>query len=303
VPKPLREFAVALVQGFDAADPARISAREVLEEWSGPAAAGGSTFRPVRGYGAMLEYMQRTLRPDRVTLQLGAVVRAVAWRKGHVEVAAERLGAPLHLRAKRAIITLPLGVLQLPETAAGFVRFSPALNVGTRNAIAHLAAGPVIKLALTFTRPFWEDVNAGRYCNAAFFHAPLAVFPTFWTSLPARTSTLIAWTGGPNAARLAGLGAAGIIACALQSLQAIFGRRDLAASLENVAWHDWQRDRYARGAYSYVLAQGANARQALARPIQQTLYFAGEACDTGGEAATVAGALRSGADAARQALN
>jgi monoamine oxidase len=70
--------------------------------------------------------------------------------------------------------------------------------------------------------------------------------------------------------------------------------------LERIAWHDWQSDPYSRGAYSYVLVNGSRARRVLARPIEDTLFFAGEATDTTGEAATVGGALQSGLTAAKQ---
>jgi predicted flavoprotein YhiN len=40
----------------------------------------------------------------------------------------------------------------------------------------------------------------------------------------------------------------------------------------------------------------------LARSLQSTLYFAGEACDIEGEAGTVGGALASGRRAAREVL-
>lgn len=46
----------------------------------------------------------------------------------------------------------------------------------------------------------------------------------------------------------------------------------------------------------------ANARETLAKPLRDTLFFAGEAADTEGEAGTVAGALQSGARAARPVL-
>jgi len=49
-----------------------------------------------------------------------------------------------------------------------------------------------------------------------------------------------------------------------------------------------------------VLVNGSRARRALARPTDDTLYFAGEATDTTGEAATVGGALQSGVAAAQQ---
>jgi hypothetical protein len=50
-----------MVEGFDAADSTRISARSVLDEWTGPAAADGPTFRPMRGYDALMQFIRDTL--------------------------------------------------------------------------------------------------------------------------------------------------------------------------------------------------------------------------------------------------
>lgn len=94
-----------------------------------------------------------------------------------------------------------------------------------------------------------------------------------------------------------------IISAVLDSLRTIFGRRlDYRSLLEGFCWHDWQRDPFACGAYSYVLANGATARHSLAQPVEDTLFFGGEACATGNEAASVGGALQSGKRAARQLL-
>lgn len=67
-------------------------------------------------------------------------------------------------------------------------------------------------------------------------------------------------------------------------------------------FHDWQADPHARGAYSYVTVDGRGARRRLAEPTEDTLFFAGEATDFSGEAATVAGAIASGVRAAREVL-
>ena len=64
--------------------------------------------------------------------------------------------------------------------------------------------------------------------------------------------------------------------------------------------HNWARDPYSRGAYSYVGVGGGDARAVLATPLAGTLFFAGEATDTTGDPATVTGALRSGARAAEE---
>ena len=66
--------------------------------------------------------------------------------------------------------------------------------------------------------------------------------------------------------------------------------------------HDWQRDPYALGAYSYVKTGGMSAREMLATPLHNSVFFAGEATAQGGEGGTVAGALESGTAAARMVL-
>jgi monoamine oxidase len=114
---------------------------------------------------------------------------------------------------------------------------------------------------------------------------------------------LNAWAGGPNAARLFGKSEAELAQLAIDSLQSGFGRKARIRRLLDRAYlHDWQADPFSRGAYSYVIAGGQSARRALAAPVQGTLFFAGEASDTGGESGTVAGALQSGMRAARQVL-
>jgi monoamine oxidase len=301
VPSAVRQLACMIVEGFDAADPSRISAQEVLDEWNGPAAADGPTFRPARGYDALIQAMRQALPAERATIKLGTVVQAVTWRKGHVTIEAERHGESIRVQAERAIVTLPLGVLQLPAASPNAIRFTPELR-SKRTALAHLASGPVIKVAMHFARPFWAELHGSRYRDAAFFFAPKTAFPTFWTSLPLRSSLLVAWCAGPRADRLAGKSENEIVAKVMESLRAIFGRRNYPSLLEHVWWHDWQRDPFSCGAYSYVTAQGGRARSTLARPVDDTLFFSGEACDTKGEAATVGGALTSGVRAAQQVL-
>ena len=132
---------------------------------------------------------------------------------------------------------------------------------------------------------------------------PDAPFATFWTPAPARAPLLVAWAGGPRALRLStGASAAQITRKALVSLEKLFGNElDVASELRGYYYHDWQQDPFARGAYSYVTVGGSEARAALAQPIEDTLFFAGEATDAE-EEGTVTGALQSGRRAAREIL-
>lgn len=302
LPPRLRTFARMLVEGFDAADSARVSTHEILDEWNGANAADAPTFRPANGYAAIIDAIAATLPSSLVRVQMNSVVREVRWQRGAVTVAGEYLGETFAVEAPRTIVTLPLGVLQLPPESPHGVRFAPAIP-GMRDALGMIGSGPVLKVILRFQEPFWEQLDRGRYRRAAFFQAPGEVFPTFWTSLPMRSSHIVAWSAGPNVARLGSRDADQVVRTALRTLQSIFGRRVVVFEHCIGAYvHDWQADPFACGAYSFLIAGGSGARKRLAAPVRDTLYFAGEAFDIEGGSATVGGALQSGRRAAQLVL-
>ncbi|RPI43948.1 MAG: FAD-dependent oxidoreductase [Betaproteobacteria bacterium] len=295
-----RTVARRMVEGYDAADPHQASARAIVAEWTGESAGRDMNFRPRGGYGPLLAALAAELEGSDARLRLHSVVRSIEWARGRVVVEGTFLSQPFCEEAARAIVTLPLGVLQLAPSAPGAVRFRPSI-AEKRAALAALASGPALKVILRFRSAFWERLANGRYRNAGFFQATEAAFPTFWTMHPIRAPVLVAWAGGPRAARMSGADASEIIRHALESSRALFGAQ-VNEELEAAYVHDWQRDPYACGAYSYVRVGGANARKALAAPLSDTLYFAGEATDYEGETGTVAGALQSGLRAAREIL-
>jgi monoamine oxidase len=280
-----RGFARMMVEGFDAADPARASARAIVEEWRAGAQLGAQ-FRPLGGYGKLLEFLAQGVR-----IQLQTNVRSVRWKPGMVQVESEFRGQAFSAGARRAIVTLPLGVLQ-----SDAVRFTPALRE-KRQALHKLVPGPVVKIGLRFHSAFWE----ARDPEVAFFHSPGGAFPTFWTPLPLRAPVLIGWAGGPKADRFSGVSEKAVLQEAMKSLRSIFNEVP-ESELAGFFMHNWQSDPFARGAYSYVAVGGEGGREALQAPLADTLYFAGEATDTEGEAGTVAGALQSGIRAARELL-
>lgn len=284
LPVKTKDLARMMVEGFDAADPRRVSMRSIAEEWSG-GELGASQSRPEGGYGALLGWLANAIVANGSELRLGALVSNVRWKPGAVMVSGRFLGERFTVRAKRAIVTLPLGVLQ-----AGTLRFPEK-----RAALRKLASGPVIRVAMRFHRPFWEK----RARGVAFFHSPAAPFPTCWTPLPTRAPLLTAWAGGPKAARLTGSSARKLVDAALASVESLFGRGPRAL-LAAAYVKDWMHDPYSRGAYSYVLVGGMGAREELAAPLDGTVFFAGEATESE-EAGTVAAALRSGIRAAREA--
>ena len=63
----------------------------------------------------------------------------------------------------------------------------------------------------------------------------------------------------------------------------------------------WARDSFARGSYSHALPGKAGARAVLAQPVEERLFFAGEACSAG-SFSTAHGAYETGVAAAEAAL-
>jgi monoamine oxidase len=277
VPKLTRLLGTMMVQGFDAADPGLASAREIVDEWT---EVSSLQPRPLGGYGPLLEFLARETK-----VQLQTVVREVRWTRSSVELRGAFRGQPWSAWAPRAVITLPLGVLQ-----SRLVRFTPKV----RKPLDKLESGPVVRVAMAFRNAFWENAHPGN----AFFHSPNAPFPTFWTPLPMHAPLLTAWAGGPKAARLTGSSEKNLLTEALESVRSVLGSIEEPCAF---AIHDWQADPYARGGYSYVRVGGTGARGELAEPLEETLYFAGEATDTE-QSGTVGGALASGLRAAKEIL-
>jgi monoamine oxidase len=254
-------------------------------------------FTLAKGYGALLKALVDELPPKRVTLQLETPVREIAWRHGNVRVATARG----EFSAAAAIITVPLGVLQAAETERGALRFDPPLRQ-KRRLLSHLKMGHVIRVTLRFDARAWRRLLPkplqGARGGFGFIHSRLKGVPVWWAL--SNQPVLTGWAGGPAAEALDGKSTHQITEQALSSLSRVFDRpkADLRGALRDVATHNWSRDPFSRGAYSFVRAGYDDAPEKLRAPVRDTLFFAGEAMADGEEIGTVPGALNSGLRAA-----
>ena len=304
-----RTLAAEFIQGFHAADLDRISARSLADGGSpGDDPDEKRMARFIDGYDSVPTRLARGLDD---AIRLRSIVTAIDWTRGAVQVAlAPRRGRrTTSVRARAAIVTLPLGVLQAQPPAPGAVTISPDPRA-FRAALDTLASGSVVRLILSFSEPFWTDRKPrGGTRGAAlacmhFLHTLHAPIPIWWTSFPVRAPMLTGWVGGPRARELARQGPEGILTAALDTLASHFGmrHRTLAGLVTGFWTHDWREDPFSRGAYSYPLVGGSEAAKTLSRPIQGTLFFAGEAVDSEMRSGTVHGAIGSGRRAAKAAL-
>ncbi|HEV8629204.1 MAG TPA: NAD(P)/FAD-dependent oxidoreductase [Thermoanaerobaculia bacterium] len=292
-----REF----VESFHAADAAEVSVRWLAPEpREQPSETVFQVARVEGGYDGLPRWLARELEAE---LRLQSPVAAIAWRRGHVEVTLRR-EAPgdRRLVARAAIVTVPLGVL---AAAAGALLLQPD-PPRIRRACARLAMGAVTRLVCWFRTPPWsagpDAPQPERLARASFIQTSGPTFRVWWTSYPLSWPLVVAWTGGPRAAAIAARGRGAVESTAMAELAAALGvpRRAVTSRLVATWMHDWQADVHSRGAYSYARVGGAGTARSLSRPVEGTLFFAGEATDAGGRTGTVEGALASGLRAARQ---
>ena len=294
------------VEGFHGAIAERISVHSLVRSRdAGTGVDSSRSFRFTQGYGSLLRVFEDALPPALVGIRLNSVVRAVRWAAQDVRVEAQTQNGIVEFSAPRAIITLPLGVLQASPDAPGAVRFEPALEQKA-SALRLLYMGQTIRISLVFSERWWEKIVArgaepGTLRGMSFVFSHLEWFPTWWAS---SVATLTGWAASRRGERLNGKSGEFIKNKALESLSAIFDipRQTLEGMLQSWHVHDWQSDPYARGAYSYVGVGGESAQAELAAPVAGTLFFAGEATNIEGQHGTVHGAIATGERAAMEIL-
>jgi monoamine oxidase len=300
------------VEEFNAADISTVSVQALLMEQRASAANDGDrAFRIAQGYDQLVAALAATCDPSWVTIELGRIARRVIWQRGHVEVQTKGAGGSGHrsFTARHAVITLPLGVLQASMDARGAVEFHPPL-ADHADAARQLAMGQVVKLTLRFRERFWEHDRLPLATKSmdprrmSFVYGRAAVPPTWWTAYPVIAPQLTGWAGGPTATRLVNQPEHMIIDRALDALVDVLGvpRGRIAEALVATHTHNWHADPFARGAYSYVTVNGLDAVRVLAAPVENTLFFAGEATNTDGHTGTVHGAIATGQRAAHEIL-
>ncbi len=309
-----REWAIAYVSGFNAADPAIVGVHWLVREMRAEEKIQGDrAFRAQRGYATLIDVFQGQLGRARVSIRTSTVVERIQWDRRGAEVTAQGPGGTTTSFARRVVITVPLGVLQARTDDKGSIRFIPELPQDKRDAIANGMMGKVIRVTLLFKKRFWNDLplaaargKAGkkRMGGMSFLLSHDDWFPTWWTMAPEKLPFLVGWAPFHCAERLSGKDESFVLEQSLRTLHRLLGISvaELQSLFERMYVHDWQNDPFSRGAYSYGKAGAEGTEEALAAPVSGTLFFAGEATDLGGHNGTVHGAIASGQRAAAEII-
>ncbi|HEV7387734.1 MAG TPA: NAD(P)/FAD-dependent oxidoreductase [Gemmatimonadaceae bacterium] len=303
-----RALALQFVEGFHAADPRLISAIALAEGGSpGNDREEQRMMRITSGYHGVPAWLAAGLG-DRIALE--RVVDRIEWGRGAAKVhARDPDGQSMTVSAKAVIITVPVAVLFAEAGEEGSIELSPEVHV-IEKMKNRLEMGSVARVTMLFGERWWTGKLGAvpkdqSLDTMSLVRGETDEFPVCWTLHPAHLPAMVCWTGGPAAKRMADLPYEERLGRAVTGLAKNLGvtRRRVESQLEAAWSHNWDRDPYARGAYSYPMVGGAHAAKELARPVEKTIWFAGEAADAEGRNGTVNGAIGSGRAAAKAAAD
>jgi monoamine oxidase len=304
-----KQHALRYVVGFNAADPNLVGVHWLIHEKEAEERIDGDrAFRPATGYGFLVDQFSRDIEAGQGEICLNCVVDEVRWRKGGAEVRFQEQGEVAQIQTSKVLITVPLSILSA-ERGDEHLRFTPKLPVERIRAFQKMEMGKIVKLVFRFRTRFWQSITPDdshkSLSNLSYLFTDTQEFPTWWTSMPDDRPVITGWAPFRAAEQLSGLKSEALAGIGIRALsKALLTSPSLIEQqFLKLHFHDWQSDPFSRGAYTFgkVGADGDAARE-MSIPIQNTLYFAGEATDTGGNSGTVHGAIASGYRAASQIL-
>jgi len=193
------------------------------------------------------------------------------------------------VRAARVSVTVPTSIL-----AAEALRFDPPLPEKLA-AVAGLPLGVDNKLFISLSGQL-PGIERDAYLVGSTTSRETMSYQVRPLDRPA----IYCFFGGRWAAALEREGEAGMFSFAAGELTRLFGN-DVRRQIAPLASTAWLHDPWTRGSYSYALSGHADDRALLAAPVDNRLFFAGEACSPN-FFSTAHGAYLSGLAAAQAAL-
>jgi monoamine oxidase len=259
-----------------------------LSQWDEDYEYGGADCQFANGCSMLVDFLASECTRLGVEIRTGAVVRSIDWTPQAVRVET----GDRDYETKQAVVTLPLGVLK-----SGKVKFLGRMPENKQRAIRRLAVGTLNKVIMAFPRRCWpEDAHYfGCLGEANETHME------FWNLEPVTGTPILATLfAGTAAVEMENMSDGDIQRAVLERLRRAFGG-DVEAPLAMQVTR-WAQDPFCRGAYTHV-PPGAtyDDYEALAEPIGNRLFFAGEATN-GRYPSTLHGAYESGERAAQEVL-
>jgi monoamine oxidase len=184
------------------------------------------------------------------------------------------------------IITVPINIIK-----EGDINFTPNLPINTTAALDRIGMDAGYKVMLSFYVNFWGKEVSSIYTDGT---VPEYYAPGMGRSLNNENRILSALIMGKQAEALSGKSDEEIRLTLLSELDGYYGgKASQQIDVENTFVTNWGDLPYIKGVKSYPMVSGTGAAKQYATPINNKLFFAGEATALKGNYGTVQGALDS----------
>lgn len=197
--------------------------------------------------------------------------------------------------ADKVIVTVPISILK-----DGDISFNPGLPAAKINAINSIGMDPGMKVAISFNGIFWGGQTTSIISDG--------IVPRYYSPGTGRSPNNLVLAGyimGEAAEEFANADDQTIVQAVLDDLDRLYNNSasslastDIDGNIQAVV-KDWSKEPYIRGAYSYNQIGASVSRISYANPINEQIFFAGEAANTNENYGSVNGAL----EAAEEAVN
>ncbi len=287
----LQQSALQYAQGFDAVDPDKASVFSLRDEWQHEQE---DSYRIDGGYVQLIYHLLASCKQNNAVVLFDKPVSLIDWKEGEVNITTATKET---FRAQQVMVTVPAGVLAADKWEENYIQFTPSLPQ-IQQAAQQIGYGNVIKILFQFSSVFWQKQK-----DALFFISDQKI-ATWWSQHPSGYPLLTGWIAGKKADDFKGIEEEEIKQAALQSLANIFNKTKEEITQLLTASHiiNWQHNVYAKGAYSFNMIASDKAKKVLNEPIQNTLFFGGEALYSGALGGTVEAALVNGLSVAKKML-
>lgn len=199
-----------------------------------------------------------------VPIRLGAPVSKVQWGDNGVVVEA----GGVKFSGKKILMTASTGVL-----GSGRIGWDPPLPDWKKDAIEKVPMATFDKIAIRFDKDIFsaKGVQPGAFVYEVNDDTAMDV-----VIRPTDKNVVVALVGGSYGDTLHDKGVAAAKEALLEKLERIYGN-EVRDHVTDVAMTNWRADPWQLGSFTATLPGAAKQREKLRAPVDDTLFFAGEA--------------------------
>lgn len=228
-------------------------------------------------------------------------VKEIDWRGDNIILTNQKNERIL---ASRVIVGAPVPILRDND-----IHFTPPVPDQKRTAWNNVGMGAGLKVYLRLNKRIWPENMKLVLCGDSFVpqiwfeERPFVPTPHF----PTPHYIICGFVTGDQAEMMSKLKLNDIVQAFLYQLDCMFGTAEdptpATTHYEDKMMHNWSKDPFIRCAYTYPSLMPLAQRLELSKPLNDRIFFCGEATVVEHELATLNGALESGLKAATETLS